>query len=59
MIQSYSLATFSRFVQRYKMLVRETWPNHPSRNDRTACEVILKAKNFSDKDVAYGQTKVR
>ena len=40
------------------MVAQETWPNHASRNDRTATEVILRQQGL-EKDVAYGHTKVR
>jgi len=39
------------------MISAATWPNHPSRDARTAAEVVIKEQGV-EKDVAWGYTKV-
>ena len=45
-----------RFVLRYKMICKKTWPN-PSGTDKDGTHEILKSQNRAG-DVTYGNTKV-
>ena len=47
---------YSRFVLRYKMICKETWPN-PRGSDRDGTQAILKSQKL-DGDVTYGKTKI-
>ncbi|XP_053308987.1 unconventional myosin-Id isoform X2 [Spea bombifrons] len=48
---------YERFLQRYKMISKLTWPNHQMSSDRAAVQKILQENHF-DQDAAYGKTKV-
>ncbi|XP_021947488.1 unconventional myosin ID isoform X2 [Folsomia candida] len=48
---------YERFVQRYKMLSRRTWPNPKTRNMQEATNAILQDRGLIN-DVAFGKTKV-
>ena len=47
---------FSRFVLRYKMICKNTWPN-PRGTDRDGTAEIMKDQKL-DRDVTYGKTKI-
>jgi len=47
---------YGKFVLRYKMLCKDTWPN-PRGSDRDGTQAILKSQNL-DGDVTYGKTKI-
>merc|ERR1711962_63963 len=47
---------YGRFVLRYKMICKETWPN-PRGSDRDGTQAILKSQKL-DGDVTYGKTKI-
>ena len=47
---------FSRFVMRYKMICKTTWPN-PRGSDRDGTQEILKDQKLAE-DVTYGKTKI-
>jgi len=49
--------TYERFVQRYKMLSRRTWPNPKTGNVKDATSAILQDRRMIS-DVAFGKTKV-
>ncbi|XP_057682241.1 unconventional myosin-Id [Corythoichthys intestinalis] len=49
--------TYTRFLQRYKMISEFTWPNHDLPSDKEAVKKLLQGCRF-DNDVAYGKTKV-
>ncbi|XP_022246802.1 unconventional myosin-Id-like [Limulus polyphemus] len=48
--------TYPRFLQRYKMASKLTWPNYHG-PDKDGCRVLIQELGFSD-DVKYGKTKV-
>lgn len=48
---------YERFVQRYKMLSRKTWPNPRTRNFQEATTAIVHEQGIAD-DVVYGKTKI-
>lgn len=47
---------YKRFLQRYKMIVKETWPNYKG-VDKDGVAVIIDHNSFSS-DVKYGRTKL-
>ncbi|XP_049614394.1 unconventional myosin-Id [Syngnathus scovelli] len=49
--------TYPRFLHRYKMISKFTWPNHDLPSDKEAVKKLLQGCRFDD-DVAYGKTKV-
>lgn len=50
---------FDRFLQRYKLICKDTWPNHRMRSDKEAVQVLCESMNVKeDSDVAYGKTKI-
>uniref|UniRef100_A0A8C8DQ90 Unconventional myosin-Id n=1 Tax=Oryzias sinensis TaxID=183150 RepID=A0A8C8DQ90_9TELE len=49
--------TYPRFLQRYKMISKFTWPNHDLPSDKDAVKKLLQGCGF-EHDVAYGKTKV-
>lgn len=50
---------YDRFLQRYKLICKETWPNHRLGNDKKAVEVLCNSMKIKkDEDVAYGNTKL-
>ncbi|XP_077482186.1 unconventional myosin-Id [Stigmatopora argus] len=49
--------TYTRFLQRYKMISEFTWPNHDLPSDKEAVKKLLQGCHY-DNDVAYGKTKV-
>jgi len=49
--------TYERFVQRYKMLSRRTWPNPRKGSSKDATNCIATDQGISN-DVVYGNTKI-
>uniref|UniRef100_A0A6I8NN19 Unconventional myosin-Id n=1 Tax=Ornithorhynchus anatinus TaxID=9258 RepID=A0A6I8NN19_ORNAN len=49
--------TYERFLLRYKMLSKFTWPNHDLPSDEEAVKKLIECCGFQD-DVAYGKTKL-
>jgi myosin-1 len=49
--------TYERFVQRYKMLSRRTWPNPRKGSMRDATTSIVQDQGIGN-DIAYGNTKI-
>ena len=48
----------SRFLSRYKMISRVSWPNYRGGGDRDAVEALLKDQGMIS-DATFGKTKVR
>uniref|UniRef100_A0A8C5Q6D7 Myosin ID n=1 Tax=Leptobrachium leishanense TaxID=445787 RepID=A0A8C5Q6D7_9ANUR len=48
---------YDRFLQRYKMISQQTWPNHSFPSDRIAVQKLLEECRFHQ-DAAYGKTKI-
>ncbi len=48
---------YERFVQRYKMLSRRTWPNPKNGNMQDATSAIIQDRGLI-KDVVFGNTKI-
>jgi len=48
---------YFRFLRRYKMISRFTWPNFRDGDDKEGTKVLLKEKGFLE-DVVFGNTKV-
>lgn len=48
---------YDRFIQRYKMLSKQTWPNFKRGSEKDGTKVIINELNLGD-DVQYGNTKV-
>ncbi|XP_055925678.1 unconventional myosin-Id-like [Argiope bruennichi] len=49
--------TYNRFLRRYKMISKYTWPNFRGGSEKDGCRVLIDEQNFSD-DVQYGATKI-
>jgi len=48
---------YTRFLRRYKMISKYTWPNFRGGSDKDGCKKILDEQGFSN-DVQYGKTKI-
>ncbi|XP_018410704.1 PREDICTED: unconventional myosin-Id [Nanorana parkeri] len=48
---------YDRFLHRYKMISRLTWPNHDMSSDKAAVQKLLEECGYHN-DAAYGKTKV-
>ncbi|GFW09815.1 unconventional myosin ID [Trichonephila clavipes] len=49
--------TYNRFLRRYKMISKYTWPNFRGGSEKDGCRVLIDEQGFSD-DVRYGTTKI-
>uniref|UniRef100_T1JD45 Myosin motor domain-containing protein n=1 Tax=Strigamia maritima TaxID=126957 RepID=T1JD45_STRMM len=49
--------TYDRFLRRYKMISKYTWPNFCGGTDKDGVRILIEQQNFSD-DVVYGNTKI-
>ncbi|KHJ79492.1 hypothetical protein OESDEN_20860 [Oesophagostomum dentatum] len=49
--------TYERFIQRYKLICPETWPNPRGGSPRDNCSKILRHVGLEE-DCVYGKTKV-
>ncbi len=49
--------TYEKFMNRYKLLCKKTWPNPKQGNIKENSSIIINELNF-DKDVRYGNTKI-
>ncbi|KAK3589621.1 hypothetical protein CHS0354_043081 [Potamilus streckersoni] len=49
-------AKYSRFLDRYKLITKNTWPNFRG-NEVDGVKMIIKSQGF-EKDVAYGKSKI-
>lgn len=51
--------TFERFVLRYKMLTKATWPNSDQLEPKEACRAIMSAMSITEKtEYQLGKTKI-
>uniref|UniRef100_A0A1B6DEF2 Myosin motor domain-containing protein n=1 Tax=Clastoptera arizonana TaxID=38151 RepID=A0A1B6DEF2_9HEMI len=48
---------YDRFLKRYKMISKFTWPNFRSGSDRDGTRVLIEERGFAN-DVKYGHTKI-
>jgi len=48
---------FSKFIERFKLLCKETWPNWRGQPEE-GVKIILKQAGFQDEDYVLGKTKV-
>ncbi|KAK2191130.1 hypothetical protein NP493_59g02001 [Ridgeia piscesae] len=48
---------YTRFLKRYKMVSKKTWPNFHGGPDKEGVRVIINEEQFQD-DVQYGKTKI-
>lgn len=49
--------TYDRFLRRYKMISKYTWPNFCGGSDKQGVEIIIQQQGYSG-DVVYGKTKI-
>ncbi|XP_054715568.1 unconventional myosin-Id-like [Uloborus diversus] len=49
--------TYNRFLRRYKMISKYTWPNFRGGSEKEGCRVLIDEQGFAD-DVRYGTTKI-
>ncbi|KFM66883.1 Myosin-IA, partial [Stegodyphus mimosarum] len=49
--------TYNRFLRRYKMISKYTWPNFRGGSEKDGCRVLIDEQGFTD-DVKYGATKI-
>lgn len=48
---------YEKFLQRYKMICKFTWPNYKEGSAKDGCTLLIKNMKFED-DVEYGNTKI-
>lgn len=48
---------YDRFLRRYKMISKYTWPSFRGGSDLDGCRVLIDEQGFSD-DVKYGKSKI-
>ncbi|XP_058800038.1 unconventional myosin ID [Phymastichus coffea] len=48
---------YDKFLKRYKMISRYTWPNFRGKDDKSGVKMMMDDKDFSN-DVQYGHTKI-